>query len=85
MVPGDLDQGEELAVDERATQPANEASPRHARVRVRNRRGEWVPAVPHPVTSGILGWARCGDCGRAFWTTRGYRGHFALVHVLGLD
>lgn len=46
-----------------------------------NRRGEWVPSIPLP-------WyevrQHC-DCGRRFWTAKGYRGHYALEHILGLD
>lgn len=47
-----------------------------------NRRGEWVPAVPLPLYARLR--KRCG-CGAKFWTGRGYRGHYALVHILGLD
>lgn len=44
-----------------------------------NRRGEWVPAIP---LAYYLWWRfRCG-CGRRFWTQRGYRGHYALDHIL---
>jgi hypothetical protein len=43
--------------------------------------GEWVAAIPVP---------RCGrwfltcQCGRRFRHEVDYRGHYALVHVLGL-
>ena len=47
-----------------------------------NSRGEWVPSIPLPFF-GTLVW--CGSCKRRFWTRRGYRGHYALVHVLGLE
>ena len=47
-----------------------------------NSRGEWVPSIPLPFF-GMLVW--CGSCKRRFWTRRGYRGHYALVHVLGLE
>ena len=43
--------------------------------------GEWVPAIPLP----LFMWPhryRC-ECGQAFWTLRGYRGHYALDHILG--
>jgi hypothetical protein len=46
-----------------------------------NDRGEWVPSIPLP----LYVWPhrhRC-KCGRSFWTVAGYRGHYALAHVLG--
>ncbi len=46
-----------------------------------NARGEWVPAIPLP----LFTWPhrhRC-ECGQSFWTLAGYRGHYALAHVLG--
>ena len=47
-----------------------------------NRRGEWVTAIPLPL---FLWPHRCHcACGRWFWTLAGYRGHYALVHVMGL-
>lgn len=45
-----------------------------------NTAGEWVPAIPLPLFVRF-GRKRC-DCGRAFWTLEGYRGHYALAHVL---
>lgn len=45
-----------------------------------NDRGEWVPAVPVP----LYGLRKRCECGRKFWTARGYEGHYALVHILGL-
>jgi hypothetical protein len=47
---------------------------------VRNRRGEWVPAIPLPFY-GLR--YRC-ECGRKFWTAAGYQGHYALAHILHL-
>ena len=47
-----------------------------------NRRGEWVPAIPLPLYARGRKWCHCGE---GFWTARGYRGHYALVHVLGQD
>jgi len=46
-----------------------------------NKAGEWVPAIPLPFY-GLR--KRCG-CGRRFWTATGYRGHYALLHVMHLD
>lgn len=54
-----------------------------------NRRGEWVPAIPLPLfvrgRKVCCGSLHDGACGARFWTLRGYRGHYALVHVLGLE
>jgi hypothetical protein len=44
-----------------------------------NARGEWVPAIPLPYL-GLR--RRCGACDRRFWTMDGYRGHYALEHIL---
>ena len=44
-----------------------------------NEDGAWVPAIPLPLF--VLLRKRC-HCGRAFWTIGGYRGHYALVHIL---
>jgi len=49
---------------------------------VENRRGEWIPAIPLPFHLWLAGY-RC-DCGRKFWTQRGYQGHYALEHILAL-
>jgi hypothetical protein len=48
-------------------------------VSTQNDQGAWVPAIPLP----YLGLRKRCDCGRRFWTTDGYRGHYALVHILG--
>lgn len=54
-------------------------------VRTQNSRGEWVPAIPTPLFVGRgLKRARC-DCGRVFGDDEAYRGHYALVHVMGLS
>lgn len=45
-----------------------------------NNAGEWVPSIPLPLY-GVRN--RC-SCGRRFWTVRGYRGHYALAHILKL-
>jgi len=42
--------------------------------------GGWVPSVPLP----FYGLRKRCECGRRFWTTAAYRGHYALVHILGL-
>lgn len=47
----------------------------------RNADGDWVPAIPLPFRA-LRKW--CG-CGRWFWTTPCYRGHYALVHILRLE
>jgi hypothetical protein len=51
------------------------------KITMQNRDGQWVPAIPLPFY-GLL--KRC-DCGARFWTARGYRGHYALVHILKID
>lgn len=48
-------------------------------VSTQNDRGEWVPAIPVPFY-GLLR-RRC-ECGRKFWTLGGYRGHYAVSHIL---
>ena len=45
-----------------------------------NKRGEWVPAIPLP----YYGLRKHCTCGRRFWTEQGYRGHYALAHILAL-
>ncbi len=49
-------------------------------VTTQNSRGEWVPAIPLP----LYGLRKRCECGRKFWTTAGYQGHYALCHVLHL-
>ena len=52
-------------------------------VLVKNKRGEWVPAIPEPYY--LLFRKECYPvCGKKFWTKEGYEGHFALKHILGL-
>jgi hypothetical protein len=41
----------------------------------------YVPAIPLP-WQGVR--VKC-KCGETFWTSKAYRGHYALVHILGLD
>lgn len=50
----------------------------NARNMMQNQDGQWVPAIPLPY-HGLR--KRC-DCGRRFWTMEGYRGHYALAHIL---
>jgi hypothetical protein len=51
-----------------------------------NNRGEWVPATPLPLYTSSWLRNRFGcQCGRKFRTEEDYRGHFALVHLLGLS
>jgi hypothetical protein len=47
-------------------------------VTTQNDRGEWVPAIPLP----LYGLRKHCTCGRRFWTMGGYRGHYALAHIL---
>ena len=47
---------------------------------VQNEHGQWVPAIPLP----FYGLRKRCDCGRKFWTTDGYQGHYALCHILSL-
>lgn len=47
---------------------------------VQNKRGEWVPDIPVP----FYGLRKRCTCGRKFWTMGGYRGHYALRHILSL-
>jgi len=53
-----------------------------ALTQVQNGRGDWVPDIPLPFY-GIF--RRHCFCGQKFWTTAGYRGHYALQHVLALS
>lgn len=51
--------------------------------KVQNDMGQWVPAIPLPRSYGLFG-QYCG-CGRGFLRSRTYQGHYALVHILGLE
>lgn len=52
-------------------------------VSTQNGRGEWVRAIPEPL---FLAWGRVQcDCGEKFRGRSRYRGHYALVHILGMD
>jgi hypothetical protein len=48
------------------------------RTMTENRRGEWVPAIPLP----FIGLRKKCSCGKKFWTTEGYRAHYALRHII---
>ena len=50
-------------------------------VQAENKRGEWVPAIPLPLFT--FGHRHRCECGQSFWTLSGYRGHYALAHILG--
>ena len=45
-----------------------------------NDEGQWVPSIPVP----FYGLRKRCECGRKFWTEEGYRGHYALAHILRL-
>lgn len=63
-------------------------------VQTQNDRGEWVESIPLPFylgsvlptrrTTGSKAKCRC-QCGRKFPDEETYRGHYALVHILGLS
>jgi hypothetical protein len=46
-----------------------------------NADGKWVPAIPLP----LYGLRKHCRCGRKYWTLAGYRGHYALAHILRLE
>ena len=51
-----------------------------------NDAGKWVYAIPEPGTRLLQ--VQCPGlpnkpCRRSFWTKDGYRGHYALAHILG--
>jgi hypothetical protein len=46
-----------------------------------NLSGQWVPSIPLP---GYSLFRKVCWCKRGFWTMRGYRGHFALAHIVKL-
>lgn len=56
-------------------------------VSCQNKYGEWVPAIPLPY---YVGWglrkAECTTCKElpVFKNLTEYRGHYALVHIMGL-
>jgi hypothetical protein len=52
---------------------------------VQNKRGEWVPAIPEPLHVGVGLRVKECECGARFRDSDKYRGHYALVHILGLD
>ena len=49
------------------------------RTMTQNKRGEWVPAIPFPLFGPRR---KCLRCGTKFWTMDGYRGHYALKHIV---
>jgi hypothetical protein len=50
-------------------------------MQAKNAAGQWVPSIPLP----FYGLRKRCECGRRFWTLAGYRGHYALAHVLYPD
>ncbi len=46
-----------------------------------NKRCEYVPSIPLP----YYGIKKKCECGEKFWTEKGYRAHYALEHILGLE
>lgn len=50
-------------------------------MQTQNARGEWVPAIPLP----FFGLRKRCQCGSRFWTMRGYLGHYAYAHALGME
>lgn len=58
------------------------ATPDKGRTFMENKRGEWVPAIPLPFY--LIKRRKC-TCGAKFWTNDGYRGHYALKHILDPD
>ncbi len=55
----------------------------YSQCQTQNTRGEWVPAIPVPYHASLhREKCRCGAC---FWTLRGYLGHYAYAHILGME
>ena len=55
----------------------------------KNKKGEYVPAIPEPLDvfpfiKQCLECWRKNEYPRDFWTMEGYRGHYALKHILQL-
>lgn len=44
-----------------------------------NKSRKWVPAIPWAVKTLRY---KC-QCGQSYWTLDGYKGHYALKHILG--
>lgn len=55
-----------------------------------NKEGKWVPAIPEPYYGFKKKCTHFGNvdsldwCDEKFWTYEGYRGHYALKHILNL-
>lgn len=64
-----------LGLKERAV--ARRAWPRVTNF-AQNGEGDWVPAIPLP----FIGLRKKCTCGAKFWTTEGYRAHYALRHIV---
>lgn len=64
-----------------------------SQISCQNKYGEWVPAIPLPFyyPRSLFWWTfvccaktEKGACNKGFKTEEEYRGHYALVHVMGL-
>lgn len=54
-------------------------------IQTQNKDGDWVQAIPEPLYIMLGLKKECIMCMRDFWTNEGYRGHYALKHILRLD
>lgn len=52
------------------------------RPQTQNRWGGWVEAIREPYYRLFRKECFCGD---KYWTMSGYRGHYAVFHILGLE
>lgn len=51
-----------------------------------NKYGQYLPAIPEPFyRGGLFKWRHECQCGIVFPSRSAYRGHYALVHILGFD
>ena len=46
-----------------------------------NKNGLFVPAIPIPFYFAIRKGCHCGE---KFWTDEGYKGHYAIKHILSI-
>ena len=54
-------------------------------IEAQNIDGNWVEAIPKPYYCMIKVECPKPECLRRFWTEEGYKGHYALIHILRLD
>jgi hypothetical protein len=52
---------------------------------MQNRNYKWVPAIPIPYYWFGMKACKKDGCDLVFFTMRGYRGHYALVHIVEAD